>query len=169
MSIRYIAICLLACFIIIFVGSPVRAVLAQGTDKQPPNVDPTKPVTFSWYPYKETTKYRFVLASDAEMNQIIVEADVAGTDYVYNGTLDYDTNYFWRVMAVEPAPSDWSATFAFRTQAKPVPPAPANPQPGISCAKANASSPSPTSDISPFLLGALLLGLVFAGRRRPGK
>jgi hypothetical protein len=84
---------------------------------------PAKPVSFSWSPLKETSKYKFVLASDAAMTQVVKEAEVTTTAYEYDGTLDYSTSYFWRVMALEPAPSDWSATFSFQTQAVPPPPA----------------------------------------------
>ncbi|UCH51918.1 MAG: fibronectin type III domain-containing protein [Chloroflexota bacterium] len=87
---------------------------------------PVEQVTFSWAPFKETTKYKFVLAKDAAMTQIVKEAEVMGTSYVYEGTLEYSTNYFWRVMSLEPAPSDWSATMSFRTEA--APPQPAEPQ-----------------------------------------
>jgi hypothetical protein len=124
-------------------------------------------MTFSWSPFKEVAKYKLQLATDSAMTQVIVEAEVTGTQYVYNGKLDYSTNYFWRVMAVEPAPSDWSATFSFQTIAEPVAPAPATPQPGMSCTKASAGSTYPASDISPLLLGAVLVGLVFASRQRP--
>ena len=89
---------------------------------------PVKPVSFSWSPYKETAKYKFVLAKDAAMTQIVVEATVATTGYEYEGALDYSANYFWRVMAAEPAPSDWSATFSFMTAAAPAP-SPAAPAP----------------------------------------
>ncbi len=86
---------------------------------------PVKPLSFSWSPFKETTKYKFVLAKDAAMTQIVKEADVTTTAYEYDGTLDYRSNYFWRVMALEPAPSDWSATLSFQTEASPQPsPAP---------------------------------------------
>jgi hypothetical protein len=85
---------------------------------------PVKSASFSWTPLKDTTKYRFVLAKDAAMNQIVKETDVTTTAFEYNGTLDYSSSYFWRVMAVEPAPSDWSATFSFQTEAAPPPPAP---------------------------------------------
>jgi len=84
---------------------------------------PVKPASFSWSPFKETTKYKFVLAKDAAMTQVVAEAEVPTTAYEYNGTLDYSTNYFWRVMSLEPAPSDWSATFSFQTEAAPAPPA----------------------------------------------
>jgi hypothetical protein len=83
---------------------------------------PVKPASFSWSPFKETTKYKFVLASDAGMTQVVKEAEVTTTAYEYDGTLDNSTNYFWRVMALEPAPSDWSATFSFQTEAPPPPP-----------------------------------------------
>jgi len=98
---------------------------------------PVKPASFSWSPFKETTKYKFVLAKDAAMTQVVAEAEVPTTAHEYNGTLDYSTNYFWRVMALEPAPSDWSATFSFQTEGKPQPPSappqspptPVSPQP----------------------------------------
>jgi hypothetical protein len=86
---------------------------------------PVSPVSFSWSPFKETTKYKFVLAKDAAMTQVVKEAEVATTAFEYDGTLDYSTNYFWRVMSLEPAPSDWSATFSFQTEA--APPAPVTP------------------------------------------
>lgn len=73
--------------------------------------------SFAWKTFKETTKYKFILATDAALFNVIKEAKVPNTSYVYDGTLDYRTNYFWRVMALEPAPSDWSATFAFQTEA----------------------------------------------------
>ena len=78
-------------------------------------------VVFSWSPFKETTKYKFVLAKDAAMTQVVKEVEATTTAYEYDGTLDYSTNYFWRVMALEPAPSDWSATFSFQTEAMPAP------------------------------------------------
>ena len=81
-----------------------------------------KSPSFSWSPFKETTKYRFVLAKDAAMTQVIAQATVATTAYQYKGTLDYGTNHFWRVMALEPVPSDWSATFSFQTEAPGSPP-----------------------------------------------
>ena len=84
---------------------------------------PVQPVSFSWSPFKETTKYKFQLASDAGMTQLVKQAEVVNSSaYEFDGALDFSTNYFWRVMSMEPAPSDWSATFSFQTEAKPVPP-----------------------------------------------
>jgi hypothetical protein len=85
--------------------------------------------SFSWSPIGESTKYKFVLATDAAMTQVVSETEVASTSYAYDGNLEYNTNYFWRVMALEPAPSDWSAIFSFRTEAAPEPVTPEKPAP----------------------------------------
>jgi hypothetical protein len=79
---------------------------------------PVQPVSFSWSPFGDATKYKFVLAKDANMTQVVKEAETTTTAYAYDGKLDYSTSYFWRVMATEPAPSDWSATFSFQTAAE---------------------------------------------------
>jgi len=84
---------------------------------------PVKPVSFTWSPLKDTTRYRFVLAEDAAMTQVVKEAEVTTTAYDYDGQLEYGQSYFWRVMALEPVTSDWSATFSFRTETAPPPPA----------------------------------------------
>jgi len=84
---------------------------------------PVSPASFSWSPFKGTTSYKFILAKDAALTDVLAEAETATTAYEYDGTLDYSTNYFWRVMCVEPAPSDWSATFSFQTEAAPAAPA----------------------------------------------
>jgi hypothetical protein len=88
---------------------------------------PVKPASFSWAPFKDTTKYKFVLAKDAALTDVIAEAETTTAAYEYDGTLDYSANYFWRVMCVEPAPSDWSATFSFVTEPAPPPSATAAP------------------------------------------
>jgi hypothetical protein len=85
---------------------------------------PVKPVSFSWSPFKDTTKYKFVLAKDVGLTNVLAEAEVSDTSYEYQGMLEYGSSYFWRVMAVEPAPSDWSTTFSFQTEAAPAPPVP---------------------------------------------
>ena len=82
---------------------------------------PVKSASFSWAPSGETTKYMFILAKDAAMTQIVKEADTSINTYLYEGTLDYSTNYFWRVRGLEP-PSNWSAIFSFQTEAPPAEP-----------------------------------------------
>jgi hypothetical protein len=90
---------------------------------------PVKPASFSWSPFKDTTKYKFQLVKDAAMTQVVREAEVPTTAYEYYDTLDYSSNYFWRVQALEPAPSDWSAIFSFQTEAAPPAAEPAAPAP----------------------------------------
>ena len=86
-----------------------------------------KPASFSWSPWKETTKYQFDLSKDPEFKSMVVTSTTTTTGYEYSGTLDYSTNYFWRVKALEvnalPIPSDWSATFSMQTEPAPAPPA----------------------------------------------
>jgi hypothetical protein len=82
---------------------------------------PVRSVPFTWSPYAEITRYRFTLAKDAELTNIIVKAEVATTSYVYTGMLDHNTNYFWQVTGIQPAPSDPSPIFSFTTEAKPLP------------------------------------------------
>jgi len=94
-----------------------------------------KPASFSWSPWKEATKYQFDLATDPEFKSLVVTATPSGTAYEYSGTLNYSTNYFWRVKALEVngqnIPSDWSATFSLQTEPAPAPPAPAAAEPPI--------------------------------------
>jgi hypothetical protein len=92
------------------------------------NAYPANQASFSWTPLNDTTKYRFVLAKDAAMTQVIIDAVVTTTAYHYQGQLEYSQAYFWKVMALEPAPSDWSSTFTFQTEAAP-PSAPAESTP----------------------------------------
>jgi len=93
-----------------------------------------KPASFSWSPWKEATKYQIDIAKDPEFKQLLVTSTTTTTGYEYNGTLDYSTNYFWRVKALEVngqnIPSDWSATFSFQTETAPAPEpaAPAEPR-----------------------------------------
>jgi hypothetical protein len=88
---------------------------------------PTQPTQFSWSPWQDATKYQFDLAKDPEFKTLVVTATTTTTGYEYSGTLDYSTNYFWRVKALEVngqnIPSDWSATFSEQTEPAPAPPA----------------------------------------------
>jgi hypothetical protein len=88
------------------------------------------PVCFSWSPFKETTKYKFELSENSDMSSPLVSTTVPTTSYQYDGKVTCNTNYFWRVMAEEPAPSEWSAVFSFMTQAEPPPPPEAPEPPG---------------------------------------
>jgi hypothetical protein len=81
------------------------------------------PICFSWSPFKETTAYKFELSENADMSSPLVSTAITGaTAYQYTGYIKCNTNYFWRVMSTEPAPSEWSATFSFMTQPEEPPP-----------------------------------------------
>ncbi len=80
---------------------------------------PRKAISFSWSPLQTTQRYKFALARNAAMTDIVVETELPTTSYNYEGTLDYNTVYFWRVMAIEPEVSEWSATFCFQTETEP--------------------------------------------------
>ncbi len=127
---------------------------------------PVYGIPFLWTPFKEATKYEFALARDSDMTQMVKEIQVTTTSNLYDDTLDYDTNYFWRVMAIEPAPTEWSQTFSFQTEAaasaaRP-PQAEAPPKPTV----------SPTTPIVIMLVMlstavGLITWLIIARKRRP--
>jgi hypothetical protein len=73
------------------------------------------PVSFSWSPYKQTTKYKFELSESPDMGRPLVSATVGNPAYQYTGQLKKDAAYFWRVTAMEPAPGGPSAAFSFHT------------------------------------------------------
>lgn len=109
------------------VGLPVRTPW-YGPQAVSPNNGcigcPVQPASFSWSPFPQTTKYEFVLATDAAMADILVGAEVTTTAYEHEGMLEYGANYFWQVRAIDPSPSDWSPTFSFQTEPSPTPPQP---------------------------------------------
>ena len=60
--------------------------------------------------------YKFELSEQADMSNPIVSTIVNTTAYQHDTILKCNTNYFWRVQALEPWESDWSATFSFQTK-----------------------------------------------------
>jgi hypothetical protein len=86
---------------------------------------------FSWSPMFRTTKYEFVLAKDAALQQVVVKTTVPQTAYLYDGELDFNTSYFWQVRAIDPVVSDPSpiGTFTVVAEQKPVAPITEQPAP----------------------------------------
>jgi hypothetical protein len=84
-----------------------------------------QPTAFSWTPYKEATKYEFVLAKDPSFMQVVKKAITTSTAYEYKDALEYSKSYYWRVRGSEingtSNVSDWSGTFTFQTVAPPPP------------------------------------------------
>jgi hypothetical protein len=88
------------------------------------------PIAFSWSPFKETTAYKIQISANADMSAPLEEdSNVISTAYMAKkAKFDCGKQYFWRVQAVKPAPSEWSASFAFSIQPRPAAP-PAAPEP----------------------------------------
>jgi hypothetical protein len=105
--------------------------------------------SFSWSGYPDTTKYRFILAKDPQLQNIVVEAFTTTTSYALKGQLEYDTSYFWQVSAVEPVPSDTSSLFTFHTQSAPKSGAP--------------QTDAPSSGIPLWALAVIITGIVLIG------
>jgi photosystem II stability/assembly factor-like uncharacterized protein len=82
----------------------------------------TKPA-FSWIPVTNTTKYQFQLSEGTAFAVPMVDETTMTTAIVPNVTLEAGKTYFWRVKALEPVESDWSAIGSF-TVAVPAAPAP---------------------------------------------
>ncbi len=88
------------------------------------------PIAFSWSPFKETTAYKIQISANADMSAPLEEdSNVISTAYMAKkAKFDCGKQYFWRVQAVKPAPSEWSASFAFSIQPRPAAP-PTAPEP----------------------------------------
>ena len=82
---------------------------------------PVKPVSFSWSGYQGTSKYRFLLTRDSQLQNVVVDAVTSTTAYALSEALEYDTSYYWQVTAIEPIPSDPSSVFTFHTEKAPQP------------------------------------------------
>jgi hypothetical protein len=76
---------------------------------------PVNGTAFAWSPYQNTDMYKFVLSRDAALRDIVAVVEVDTPAFLYDGALDYDTGYFWKVTARTPAQSESSATFSFTT------------------------------------------------------
>ena len=116
---------------IIKAGLPVTSPHLGAQALKPAHCASNTPVSFtafSWTPFKDSTEYKFVLAEDSVLANIIVQESLPTTAYKYNGRLDYDTCYFWQVTATKPVPGEPSPVFSFTTVARPSP-APSPPLP----------------------------------------
>lgn len=121
---------------------------------------PVTPVSFSWSGYPNITKYRFILARDSQLQDIVVEGLTSTTSYSLSSPLEYETSYFWQVMALDPVPSDPSSVFTFHTM-----PAPQEIQ---QLEAMGAETETPAWAIAVIVIGIVLIiiVLIFAVRSR---
>jgi photosystem II stability/assembly factor-like uncharacterized protein len=80
---------------------------------------PISDIGFTWTSDSSATEYEFTLSQNADLTDPIANARVNSSAYMYTGTLDYNTSYFWGVRITEPALGPLSV-FTFRTKASPV-------------------------------------------------
>jgi subtilisin family serine protease len=94
-------------------ASPVAP--ANGATNQP-----LRP-TFSWTEAAQAATYRLQVAGDPAFAHVVLDVDdVVGAGYTPESDLDSNSQYFWRVRAINPCgAADWSTTFAFATVALP--------------------------------------------------
>jgi len=71
------------------------------------------PIRFSWSPLEGAKKYEFVLAADAQLNDVIVSYITQSTSYEYRDKLKTSKPYFWQVKVVAPVPGDPSPVGTF--------------------------------------------------------
>jgi len=113
---------------------------------------------FSWESAKTADSYQFVLADNAEFTSPLVNEKTPESAYNLDFELEYNTNYFWRVMAYKgnEAISRWSDIGAFTTITEPEAPPPP-PSPPVT-----VTQPAPAPIVIPLLwtiigIGALLI------------
>jgi hypothetical protein len=121
---------------------------------------PVKPVSFSWSGYQGTSKYRFLLARDSQLQDVVVDGITSATSYGLSEALEYDTSYYWQVTASAPIPSDPSSVFTFRTESAPKP---------VTDRTSSSQSSPPVWAIVVMVVGAVLIiaAVVFTVRARP--
>jgi len=110
---------------------------------------------FSWQSAKNADGYQFVLADNAEFASPLVDEKVPESAYNLDFELEYNTNYFWKVMAYNgsKAISRWSDVGAFTTITKEVPaPSPAPP--------ATVTQPAPAPVVIPTPIPPVLLWVI---------
>jgi hypothetical protein len=93
----------------------------------PGNGDTGVPLTpaFSWESAKAADTFEFVLATDSAFTAVLVTETVSTDAFQPAVTLEYDTNYYWKVRALKAAVaiSRWSDISVFTTAAEVVAPA----------------------------------------------
>jgi predicted transglutaminase-like cysteine proteinase len=78
---------------------------------------PITGVRFSWAAYPGASRYEFTLAKDRSLASVVQKAFIPTTSYEFVMRLDYSTEYYWQVRAIEPSVSEPSAVFTFKTGA----------------------------------------------------
>jgi photosystem II stability/assembly factor-like uncharacterized protein len=75
--------------------------------------------SFSWSPVSGATKYRFVLANNAQLTAPLVDITTTNTAYAVTTDLAYGETYYWAVRSVDPVEGSWSAISNFTVMEEP--------------------------------------------------
>jgi len=78
--------------------------------------------SFTWQPVSGANKYELTLAKDRNLKQPIIRAQISGTAYQYDGTLEPGRSYSWQVKVIEPLVSQPSPLFSFTVSPEPAKP-----------------------------------------------
>lgn len=110
---------------------PMRFTVKRGTDREGMQIAPLlvtpesgadgvlRVPAFSWTGFPHTEKYELILASDADLKQVLVREEVPTSAYVYSGELDWGVTYYWQVKAITPVPSESSNIGVFTVESQP--------------------------------------------------
>lgn len=72
--------------------------------------------TFQWYPFEWATEYTIQVSTDDDFSDLVIDIEVSDNFLVVDDDLEFETTYFWRVMASgDEQQSDWSETWTFTT------------------------------------------------------
>lgn len=79
--------------------------------------------TYYWMSVQGASKYQIMVSKDVNFATIIIDEESTTTNYALLNSLEYGTQYHWRVRAYgNGAYGDWSAVRAFTVKSRPLPP-----------------------------------------------
>lgn len=94
-------------------GAPTSPTLVNPTDG---TTGVTLTPTFEWLPVDSATSYTVLISKVSNFSSTVVnQSGIAGTSYTLQSPLDENTNYYWRVQAVNSNGSSLSPTRSFVT------------------------------------------------------
>lgn len=94
-------------------GNPVLAFPQNNSE----NVDIA--TSLSWNKTEFAQRYHLMLSKDSDFNELVVDkSDITSNSYLLAEDLEYTTEYFWKIKAINQAgESDWSEVWSFTTSA----------------------------------------------------
>jgi hypothetical protein len=107
-----------------FAIEPVLALVPELLTPANGNHQVSRKPAFSWSPFSGVSEYQFVLGDNITLVDPIIDTTVGTTAFAVTEELEYGQTYFWKVRAVKPAESGWSALANFTVVEKPTEPVP---------------------------------------------